>query len=267
VCGLINACYVEVDVPFPLSSPDAVIDCLKSAMTERTKFVLIDHVTSPTGLIFPVKEIISECHKRGIAVMVDGAHAPGMLPLDLNALDADWYTGNFHKWLFAPKGSAFLWTRKDRQTMTHALVPSHGYAQGYICEFDYLGTKDWSSYLCAVDGMKFFLKLGADAVREHNNALTRKARQHLLAALPQTEPCPESMLASLASVVLPVTVSVEDALDASMKLHDKLWDTWRIEVPVFPFGSRLLLRVSAQVFNEEHEYEILAARLKEMFAE
>lgn len=204
VAALCGAVVKEVEVPFPLVSADDVRARLRAAMSSRTRFVIVDHITSPTGCIFPVEGIIEDCRERGILVMIDGAHAPGMVPLNLTTLDADWYTGNFHKWMYAPKGSAFLWTRRDRQHMTHPLVPSHGYGQGYTAEFDFIGTKDWSAYTCAVDGLRFYERMGAQTAVEYNRSLNRAARHALLAALPQPEPCPESMLGFLSTVVLPI---------------------------------------------------------------
>ncbi len=265
VCQRHNFQYREVDVPFPISDAQVVRQIIRDAISDKTRFVLVDHVTSPTGIVFPVKDIIRDCQERNIPIMIDGAHAPGMLDLNLRDLDADWYTGNFHKWLFAPKGSAFLYTKRERQEMTQPLVPSHGYRQGYATAFDYIGTKDWSPYLAAVDGLHFFQKLGPERVRQHNNSLALKARQLLLEVLPQPEPAPVSMLASLASVVLPMKAD-EVTFEVTQKIHDRLWDNYRIEVPVFPFGQSMLLRVAVQVFNTEEEYKRLCSVIPELLA-
>ena len=263
ICSLTGAVYKEVDLPFPTESSQQVRQVLLDAMNERTRFVLVDHVTSPTGIIFPVADIVRDCHERNILILIDGAHAPGMIDLNLNEIGADWYTGNFHKWLFAPKGSAFLWTRAEHQSWTHPVVPSHGYLQGYIAEFDYLGTKDWSAYMSAVDGLRFMQELGVEEVRQHNNALALRARELMMEVLPQPEPAPAAMMASLAAVVLPLTS--EDAFNEGERLHDLLWDSYRIEIPVFPFGNKLLIRVAAQVYNEEAEVLRLCKALREIF--
>ncbi|MFM7775180.1 MAG: aminotransferase class V-fold PLP-dependent enzyme [Candidatus Kapaibacterium sp.] len=258
VASLCGAVVTEVEVPFPLVSADDVRARLRAAMSSRTRFVVVDHITSPTGCIFPVEGIIEDCRERGILVMIDGAHAPGMLPLDLTKLDADWYTGNFHKWMYAPKGSAFLWTRRDRQHMTHPLVPSHGYGQGYTAEFDFIGTKDWSPYTCAVDGLRFFERMGGQRSMEYNRSLNLTVRRMLLEAMPQHEPCPESMLGFLAAVVLPIGLPAAmpsaDRMALSLKLHDRLWDEHAIEVPIIPFGPHMMVRTASHVFNEPSEY-------------
>jgi isopenicillin-N epimerase len=282
VCALSGAVYKEAYVPFPLQSGSQVRECILNAITPRTRFVIVDHITSPTGCIFPVQDIIADCKERGILVMIDGAHAPGMVPLHLDELGADWYTGNFHKWMYAPKGSAFLWTRRDRQAMTHPLVPSHGYGQGYTAEFDFIGTKDWSPYYCAVDGLHFFEKMGAQKAVEYNTSLNLYAREALMKVIPQPAPCPESMLGFLAAVVLPIELPQSAASDAlvqptaehtaalmnlSLKLHDRLWDEHRIEVPVMAFGSRILLRTASHVFNEQQQYDFLASILPSLIAD
>lgn len=271
VAALCGAVVKEVEVPFPLVSADDVRARLRAEMTSRTRFVIVDHITSPTGCIFPVEGIIEDCRERGIPVMIDGAHAPGMVPLNLTTLDADWYTGNFHKWMYAPKGSAFLWTRRDRQHMTHPLVPSHGYGQGYTAEFDFIGTKDWSAYTCAVDGLRFYERMGAGKAVEYNRALNLSARRAVLAALPQPEPCPESMLGFLATVVLPIDLPADmpaaERMAVSLKLHDRLWDEYAIEVPVMSFGTDILLRTASHVFNEQSDYDRLIAVLPALINE
>ncbi|MBL7997420.1 MAG: aminotransferase class V-fold PLP-dependent enzyme [Candidatus Kapabacteria bacterium] len=262
VCSLTGARYIEVDVPFPLASPEEVVERVRAAITPRTRFAMFDHITSPTGLVFPVADLIALCKEHGILTMIDGAHAPGMIDLHLDSLGADWYTGNFHKWLFAPKGSAFLWTAKQHQPTTHSSIISHGYSMGYHAEFDFNGTKDWSPFLCAPDGLAFMQQLGIENVRRYNRTLALEARSMMISAVPQPLPAPESMLESLAAIVLPCAIRThENPMADAMAIHDMLWDGERIEVPVFPFATggsvKLLLRIAAQVFNEAAEYKHL----------
>ena len=247
--------YVEVPVPFPLGDAGEVVEAVHSALTNRTRFALFDHVTSPTGTIFPIEELVCICKERGIWVMVDGAHAPGMLPLHLEALGADWYTGNFHKWLFAPKGCAFLWTTPERQKLTHPVVISHGYQAGYLAEFDFTGTKDWSTYLSAPAGRAFYEQLGGESLYTYNRALALHAQSVLVRALDIEPPAPATMIAFLASVPLPVR---EPSIAAAERLSQWLFDKHRIEVPIMHWDGRLILRTASQVYNEEWEYEHLA---------
>ncbi len=261
--GIAGCTYVEVPVPFPIRSAADVIEAVRRAITERTRFALFDHVTSPTGLVFPVEELVAMCKERGIMVMLDGAHAPGMLPVQLDALGADWYTGNFHKWLFAPKGCAFLWTAPDRQSMTHPVVISHGYQKGYLAEFDFTGTKDWSTYLSAPAGLAFYERLGGGEIYRYNRTLALHAQRVLARTLGVELPAPEEMIAFLAAVPLPSSEATEAA---ATRLQQWLFDEHRIEVPIFAWDGRLLLRTASQVYNEAWEYDHLANILERWIA-
>jgi len=264
VCSVTGAVYKEVAVPFPVESPAQVIECIKDAITNRTRFAMFDHITSPTGVVFPVKEIVQLCKEHNILTMIDGAHAPGMVELNIEDIGADWYTGNFHKWLFAPKGCAFLHATKERQPLTHATLISHGYNMGFLAEFDFNGTKDWSAYLSATAGLRFFMENGGNTIRDYNNTLTLQARDLLLTALPQHLPAPDTMLGSLAAVKLPVQPEA-DAMKQTTAMHDVLWDMHRIEVPIFPLGDMLLIRVAVQCYNELAEYQHLTTVLQTMY--
>lgn len=267
VCSLTGAKYVEVDVPFPFSTAEDIVSAVKQAITPRTVFAMFDHITSPTGIVFPIQELVDMCKEHSIKVMIDGAHTPGMVDIHLNKLGADWFTGNFHKWLFAPKGSAFLWTAKKHQASIHSPIISHGYTMGYHAEFDFNGTKDWSPFLSAPDGLAFWKSLGGSAIRDYNNDLTRKARSLLLQVVPQTVPVPEELLASLATIVLPLKITTDNPMTESTTLHDMFWDRHSIEVPIFPFAGSLLLRVAVQCYNELREYEQLALVLPDVIRE
>lgn len=260
VASVTKAEYVEVAIPFPIDSTDTIIEFVKAALTGRTRFALFDHITSPTGLVFPVEQLVQLCKERGIWVMVDGAHAPGMIPLDLSQIGADWYTGNFHKWLFAPKGCAFLWTAPDKQAITHPVVISHGYGSGYVAEFDFTGTKDWSAYLSAPAGLEFLRRLGLEQVRRYNRALALYSQQLLAERFSTKVPAPNHMIAYLAAVPLPVKHPTPQLAQA---LHDWLFDVHRIEVPIFYFDDKLLVRTASQVYNQTDEYDHLAMALTE----
>ena len=269
-----GARVVVADVPFPIAGPEDVVEAVMAAVSERTKLALLDHVTSPTGLVFPLEALIERLHERGVMVLVDGAHAPGMLPLDLLTLGADWYTGNCHKWICAPKGAAFLWARAERReglrptTISHGANsprPGHNRLQD---EFDWPGTGDPSPWLCVPTALEFMgglLPGGWDAVRAHNHDLVVQGRRLLLDALGVPSPAPESMLGSLASVPLPLgdPNASGGAFDKD-PVHERLFHEHRIEVPVhaWPAPPQRLLRISAQVYNESADYERLASALK-----
>ncbi len=268
-----GAKVVVAQVPFPIASPDEVTAAVMAAVTPKTKFALLDHVTSPTGLVFPIADLVAALKAKGIAVMVDGAHAPGMLPLNLTALGADGYTGNLHKWVCAPKGAAFLHVPRARQAGVRPLVISHGAnatrtdRSRFRVEFDWVGTMDPSPWLCvpaALDTMERSVPGGWPEVMRLNRALAIEARTLLAAALKVDVPAPESMLGALAALVLPGHVAGGAALPGSGgfdPLQDALFHQHRIEVPVFSFGGKRLIRISAQRYNRRADYERLAAAL------
>jgi isopenicillin-N epimerase len=264
VAGRAGARVVVATVPFPVESPDRVLAAVLGRVTPRTRLAILDHVTSPTGLVFPIERLVAELAARGIDTLVDGAHAPGMLPLDLRALGAAYYTGNGHKWLCAPKGAAFLFVRRDRQAAIRPLVISHGAnsprtdRSRFRLEFDWTGTDDPSPQLCLPEAIRYvggLLPGGWPALMARNHALARQARRRLCEALGIAPPCPEGMLGSLASVPLP---------DGPREpLHAALFEKFGIEVPVmaWPAAPRRLLRVSAQLYNEPADYDRLAGAL------
>ena len=136
------------NVPAIVESEDEVVDAVRRAFTPRTRLLIVDHITSATAIVFPVARIAAAARAANIAVMIDGAHAPGQLPLNVEEIGADWYTGNAHKWLFAPKGCGMLWTAPSRQSVTLPVVLSHGAPDGYVAGFDWVGTRDVTPWLC-----------------------------------------------------------------------------------------------------------------------
>ena len=174
VAALSGAVPVEIELPFPDCPPDEVVHRLAAAITGRTVLAVLDHVTSPGALVLPLAAMTAACRERGVAVLVDGAHAPGQLPLALDALGADWYAGNLHKWLFAPAGSGFLHARRDRQAGLHPTAISHGLGQGFLAEFDWTGTRDMSGWLAVPDAIALHERLGGPALMARNAALARE---------------------------------------------------------------------------------------------
>ena len=259
-----GARVVVARIPFPIGSADEVEAAVLAAVTPTTKLVLLDHVTSPTGLVFPIVRLVAALAERGIDTVVDGAHAPGMLPLDLRALGAAYYTGNCHKWLCAPKGAAFLHVRRDRQegivptTISHGLTTPRTDRSRFQLLFGWTGTSDPTAALCVPEAIRVVGALvagGWPEVMERNRALARAGRDHLCAALGIRAPAPDAMLGSLATVPLP------DGPDAA--LQDALWTHDAIEVPVFnwPEAPRRCLRISTHLHNTITQIEHLAAAL------
>ncbi len=267
-----GARIVVVPVAFPIETSEAIVADIIAATNDRTKLCLIDHVTSATGFIMPVPEIVSALNERGIDTLVDGAHAPGMLPLDLTALNAAYYTGNCHKWLCSPKGSAVLFVRTDRQAAIRPLSISHGAnsprsdRSRFQLEFDFTGTNDFTALMCiptAIDFLESLLPGGLEALRKHNHDLAIAGRKLLCEALGTEPAVPESMIGSLASVILPKHAG-EPASMAKDSLQDVLWEQHRIEVPCmrWPHPNLRLLRISPQIYNSIEQYSYLADAIR-----
>ncbi len=267
---------VVVPVPFPLASADAVVEAVLARATPRTRLALLDHVTSPTGLVLPIERLVRELAGRGVDTLVDGAHAPGMLPLDLGALGAAYYAGNCHKWLCAPKGAGFLHVRRDRQGGVRPVVISHGAnnprtdRSRLLLEFDWTGSHDPTPYLCVPEALRFLgglLPGGWPALMARNRALALEARHILCSALGAEAPAPEDMVGALAAVPLPDGSAAPGRSPLYVDpLQDVLLERYGIEVPIVPWPAppKRLVRVSCQAYNAREDYERLAAALGEL---
>ncbi|MCD4750394.1 MAG: aminotransferase class V-fold PLP-dependent enzyme [Thermoanaerobaculales bacterium] len=268
-----EARVVEAVIPFPLKSNDAVIEAVLARVTPRTRLALVDHVTSQTGIVLPIAELTDELENRGIAVLIDGAHAPGMLDLKVDDLGASFYTGNCHKWLCAPKGAAFLWVRKDHRNRIHPLTISHGAnaplgrQSRFHLEFDWVGTDDPTAFLSVPTALRTVGALaegGWPEVRVRNRALALYGRRILCEQLGIEPPCPDSMIGSLAAIPLP-DGSPEPPTSPLYcdPLQDELLFRHGVEVPVIPWPAppKRLLRISAQLYNSEEQYRYLAEAL------
>jgi isopenicillin-N epimerase len=271
-----GARVVIVTVPFPVSGPDEVVQAVLAKVTPRTRLALLDHITSPTALILPIERLIAELSARGVDVLVDGAHAPGMVPLHLDTLGATYYSGNCHKWLCAPKGSAFLWARRDLQGDVRPLTISHGATavrpgrSRFRLEFDWTGTSDPTAWLTVPKAIEYLGSLvagGWPALMARNHGLALDARRLLCAAAGTAPPCPDEMVGSLAAILLP-DGTAEVGWRRPDPLQARLFDDWRIEVPVmsWPAAPRRLVRISAQLYNRREHYERLAEALRKELA-
>lgn len=259
-----GARIVVAEVPFPLTDPEAVVSAVMAQVTDRTRLALLDHVTSQTGLIFPLEKLVPRLTAAGVETLIDGAHALGMIPLDLRAIAPTYYTGNAHKWLCCPKGSAFLYVHPDRHENMRPLTISHGAnsprrdRSRFWLEFDWQGTGDPTPYLCVPEAIAFLGSLlpgGWPALMQHNHVKAITARDLLCRTLDVAAPCPDDMLGTLASVALP---------DGDWhSLQAALLDPFQIEVPIVPWPSapRRWVRISAQIYNDETEYGALAEAL------
>ncbi len=292
-----GARIVVAEVPFPLSTPEQVTAAILSAATPRTRLALIDHITSATGLVFPIAEIVRALGARGVEVLVDGAHAPGMIPLALDAISAAYYTGNCHKWLCTPKGSAFLHVRRDKQrkaapgavvsdlrsslpleipailpwTLGHGLNSTRTDRSRFRLLWDLVGTVDATPWLCIPSAIKFLGGLfpgGLDELQKRNHALALEGQKLLCAAVGCERPAPPEMIGALASVPLPDRPRGEQPHPRFIgwdPLASRLLANHRIEAPVFPWptAQKRLVRVAAQAYVAPSELNALARALNE----
>ena len=266
-----NAHVRIAELSVPITAPEEVVETLQRAITPKTRLLLIDHVTSQTGLVLPIQEIAQVMQDRGVRVLVDGAHAPGMLDLNISVLPVDYYTGNCHKWLCAPKGAGFLWVHPKHQQEVRPAIISHGAnaptntRSRFRNEFDWTGTADPTAMLCVPGALRFMESLlpgGWPALREHNRDLALRARKYLIDALGGIALAPAEMIGSLVSHPLPPAARaapLESMLYAD-PLQEQLLGRHGIEVPIVPWPAppARLVRISAQIYNHIGEYERLA---------
>ncbi|MBX3356698.1 MAG: aminotransferase class V-fold PLP-dependent enzyme [Phycisphaeraceae bacterium] len=251
----------ECPLPLPCRSADELARTIIDALRPETRLLVIDHVTSATALILPIEPIIAVCRQRGIPLLIDGAHAPGMIPVDLAALDADFYTANLHKWLFVPKGCGILRVSEAWRSRIHPAVVSHFLGEGFEREFDWQGTRDISPWVVAAEALDFFRRLGPERVMSHNHALACWAHAHLCERLDSEplSPLDGSLLGSMATVRLPERFRPKFESIEALGAH--LYEKERIEVPVIDFEGHWHVRVSAQIYNRPHDYERLGEAL------
>lgn len=273
VAGRFGARVVVAPVPFPGTTADQVIESVRSRVTRNTRIAVIDHVTSQTGLVLPAARLVEALQADGVDVLLDGAHAPGMLPLAVDALGAAYYVANLHKWVCAPKGVGFLHVRADRRASLHPLSISHGHRfdaqeqSRYRLEFDWTGTDDpspWLSVPAAIDTMAKLVPGGWPAIRKHNHDLAVLARRVLCDALGVPAPCPEDLLGAMAAVPIPPGDGRPPRTPLSIDpLQEALFAEHAIEVPVvtWPAPPARVLRISAQLYNTAAQYTRLADAL------
>jgi isopenicillin-N epimerase len=235
----------------------AFVEAIDGALGDRTRLLIVDHITSDTALVLPVAEIAARCHAKGVLVLVDGAHAPGAIALDVPALGVDWYVANLHKWAWTPRSSGILWAAPARQAAIHPTVISWGLDQGLAAEFDLPGTRDPSPHLAAPAALDFMRELGVDAVREHNHGLAWRGARRLAELWDVPFETPESMIGTMAAVPLPQALG--STRDDAALLRDALLFEDRIEVHLSARRGRLWARISAQVYNDLDDVERLGA--------
>ncbi len=262
-------------VPFPLRGEEDVVAAVLSAVTPRTRLAMLDHVTSPTALVFPIERLVEGLAARGVDTLVDGAHALGMLPLHLSRLGAAYYTSNAHKWLCAPKGAAFLHVRRDRQKGIHPVTISHGYAGGeprFRDEFDWTGTIDPTPALTIPECITYMGSLlpgGWPELMATNRELALRARGIFLERLGGTAACPSAMIGSMAAAFLPAPSKKSPLFGLDREALSDRMRARGVEAWFHPSPSdgAMLVRLSAQLYNTEGQYARLADLLAEALRE
>ena len=280
----LRAAVVTARIPFPIRSPDEVVEAVLEAVTERTRVALISHVTSPTALVLPIDRIVGELAARGVETLVDAAHAPGMVPVAVDTVGAAWWTGNGHKWLCGPKGSAVLWARSDQRATVDPLVTSHGWndlragsgeREPFRLRFDWTGTGDPTPALALADAIGIVAGLergGWPAIMAANHALALHGRDIVATRLGVDPPAPDALIGSMAALPLPGLTS--DA-DADQLHRDLLADGIQVPVHGWPVAAArergagpraVLVRLSAQRYNDADDFERLADVLSRRLA-
>ena len=260
-CEPCGARYVPVHIPLPVTTPEAMVETFWEAVTPRTKIIFLSHITSPTALTFPVKAIIDRARAAGILTVIDGAHAPGQIPLDLTALGADFYAGNCHKWLCSPKGAGFLYARREHHHLLKPLVISWGWSNGtgtLTRRIHQQGTRDIAASLSVPAAVRFQEDHRWDEVRAYCHGIVSGTRARLanLTGLPPVSPDAGDWFHQMITAPLP-PCDVET-------LKRRLYEDYRIEIPLVVWNDQPFVRVSIQGYNTPDDAAILLRALEQL---
>jgi isopenicillin-N epimerase len=251
----------EFDFAYPLQAGE-IVDSFRRGLTARTRLAIIDHVSSPLAIVYPLGEMLALCRQHGVQTLVDGAHAPGMLPLAIETLGADWYVGNCHKWLFAPKGCGFLWAAPGSRDFLQPPVVSLRMEEGFPESFDWVGTRDASAWLAISAAIDFYREMGGDAIPSYLHRQALEGARVLMDAWQVTLPAAPQLFGSM--VTLPAPIAGEATLARANQLRDLLWREHVVEVSLFVLKDRLWLRISAQLYNMLDDYHALAKAMRRL---
>jgi isopenicillin-N epimerase len=255
-----GARVVEAAIKLPVVDDKAVLAAIAGRLSIRTKLAIFDHVASHSALVLPVASLTRLAQEAGARVVIDGAHAPGMIPLDIASLGAEWYVGNLHKWYFAPRSCGFLWAAKQVQAATHPLAISHGYGSGFRAEFEWTGTRDVTPALAAPAAIDFHTRLGGGALMARNRDLARAAGAMLAQRWGTELTGPRDAFAAMVTIRLPLPPDPDPARAGA--LMKELGERHRIAAAVVTLDGALWLRIAAQAYNEANEYDRLGALFK-----
>ncbi|MEQ1570843.1 MAG: aminotransferase class V-fold PLP-dependent enzyme [Myxococcota bacterium] len=251
VAERVGATVAVIGMPFPVRSPAEVVAAFDAGLPPGTRLAIVDHIASDTGLLLPIAEIAAICRARGVVLLVDGAHAPGSIDLDIDALGADLYTANLHKWMWTPRSSGILWAKREHQAWLQPVVTSWG--ASFPASFDLPGTRDPSAHLAAPAALDLLERVGVAAVRDHNHALVWAGARRLAERWGTELVTPESMVASMVAVPLPARLGT--TREAALALRFWLQDTHNVELHVGADGERMWARVAGQVYVTPDDFE------------
>jgi isopenicillin-N epimerase len=263
VAGQTGAVCVEAHIGMPVTGPTQILDAITAACTPRTKLMVIDHVASASAVEFPVAVIAAFCRANGIRLLVDGAHAPGLLELDIDAIDADWYVGNCHKWLCAPKGAGFITISARDTPVIHPPVLSHAYGTGFVPEFDWTGTQDPTAFLAVPAAIGLHASLGGADLRARNRTLAAALAQTIAADLGTSLGADPAQFHAMVTIALPTELA---SLAAVRHIQAWLYDHHHMEAVVTFIAGRLYLRISVQAYTVAEDYEGIGQALREAIA-
>jgi isopenicillin-N epimerase len=251
----------EAALPTPVEAPEQILQALAETIGPRTRLVVVDHVASGSAATFPVADIARLCKARGVPLLIDGAHAPGLVELDVDAIGADWYVGNCHKWLCAPKGAAFLAVSPHPAAKIHPLAISHAYGQGFAAEFDKTGTRDVTAWLAVPSAIRFHEALGGADLRERNRRLARRVADRLQRETGMPPACAPGLGQAIAALRLPGPIA--PSREASLRLNEILRERHGFEAGVTGVAGALHLRISVAAYNDERDFDGLGEAVLE----
>lgn len=258
IAGKQGAKVTLAELRFPDPDPEQCVEAVIKALTSRTKIAIIDHITSPTALVMPLAGMIAACRARGVPVLVDGAHAPGQIALDVPALNANWYVANLHKWYFVPRGCGFLWAAPDSRNGLMPNALSWDIVHPFPASFGWTGTRDPSNWLAVPAAFEFMDRFGESAVRQHNHKLIREAADLLAAMWRFRVTTPDAMTASMTLVPAPDGLPYPATDEGRARFETDLKDKHNIVVnPSFAHEGKIWIRITAQIYNGIEDYEKL----------
>ncbi|MEQ1817979.1 MAG: aminotransferase class V-fold PLP-dependent enzyme [Terricaulis sp.] len=257
-CEETNASLVEANIPIPQHDDDIIAPILE-AVTDRTRLAIVDHITSATALVFPVKRIVTALREKGVKVLIDGAHAVGQLDLDISDIDPDWYVTNAHKWLFAPKGSALFYARATEAKRTRPAITSHFVDLGFPGAFDYVGTRDYSAWLATPAALDFYRSFDDARLRVHARDIIAHASERF-GALGARPLGPIEMSASMRVFELPTRGGIDHT--EAVRWGDALWDKHKLEIKPDGHSGKLRFRISAPAYVDRSDIDTCAHILR-----